>query len=195
MTTIIAGGFDTIEKAQAALARLQQAGVRPEDVCTFHVNPAGEHHQLPGGGDRQASPGARDAHKGAGAGAAVGGVIGAAAGAATIPFLGPAGVAAGAAAGAYTGSMIGAFRRIDVRPQPGRDIVRPAETLVAVNGTSSALAMEDVIRLFEECGAQQVERTEGRWENGEWADFDPLLPPQLIGGRDRWEGGREAPRR
>ena len=31
-----------------------------------------------------------------------------------------------------------------------------------------------------------------RWENGEWADFDPTTPPRLVGGRDARES-RGAP--
>jgi hypothetical protein len=41
-----------------------------------------------------------------------------------------------------------------------------------------------VVRAFEEAGAWQIERSDGRWENGEWADFSAVAPPHLIGGRD-----------
>lgn len=184
MATIIAGGFDVSNDADAALARLREAGVRDDDLCTFRVNPAGEHHAMPAGGDREASPGAQNAGKGAGKGAAIGAAAGLAAGAAATPFLGPAGLAAGAAAGAYAGSLVGALGRMDKDTQPGQDSVRPAETLVAVNADAAGCAADEVVRLFEECGARQIERTEGRWENGAWADFDPLSPPQLVGGRD-----------
>jgi hypothetical protein len=81
MATIIAGGFDVVTQADAAVERLRQAGVRTEDLCTFRVNPAGEHQALPGGGDHAASPGAKDAGKGAGAGAAIGAAAGGATGA------------------------------------------------------------------------------------------------------------------
>ena len=49
-----------------------------------------------------------------------------------------------------------------------------------------------IVRAFEEAGAWQIERTEGRWENGEWADFDPLSVPHLIGGRDPEAGAGRA---
>ena len=187
MATIIAGGFDVSTDADAAIVRLRAAGVPEESVCTFRVNPAGEHHAIPAGGDRGASPGAQNAGKGAGAGAAIGAAAGLAAGAAATPFLGPAGLAAGAAAGAYAGSLVGALGRMDKETQPGHDSVRPAETLIAVNADAANLLPNDVVRLFEECGARQVERTEGRWDDGAWADFDPLSPPQLVGGRDMRE--------
>ena len=109
MATIIAGGFDVVTDADAAVDRLKRAGVDMDDMCTFGIMPAGEHHNLPAGGDRAASPGAKGAGKGAGTGAAIGAAAGLAAGAAAIPLLGPAGLAAGAAAGAYAGSLVGAL--------------------------------------------------------------------------------------
>jgi hypothetical protein len=194
MATIIAGGFDVSNDADATIARLREAGVREESLCTFRVNPAGEHHAIAAGGDRSASPGAQNAGKGAAKGAAIGAAAGLAAGAAATPLLGPAGLAAGAAAGAYTGSLVGALGRMDKEAQPGRDSVRPAETLIAVNADAAGPSADDVVRLFEECGARQIERTDGRWENGAWADFDPLSPPQLVGGRDlREPPARRAP--
>ncbi|HSN20912.1 MAG TPA: hypothetical protein VLS49_09550, partial [Usitatibacter sp.] len=103
------------------------------------------------------------------------------------------GLAAGVAAGAYAGSLAGALRKMDRQPQPGHETVRPAETLVAVNVDSGRPSGDDVVRLFEECRARQIERVEGRWENGAWADFDPASPPQLVGGRDAREARGSAP--
>jgi len=193
MATIIAGGFDVVTEADAAVGRLREAGVRTEDLCTFRVNPAGEHHALPAGGDHGASPGTKEAGKGAGKGTAIGAAAGLAAGAAATPFVGPVGLAAGAAAGAYAGSLVGALGGISKEAQPGHETVRPAETLIAVNVDSGAPAADDVVRIFEECNARQVERTAGRWENGAWADFDPTSPPQLVGGRDAREAADRAP--
>jgi hypothetical protein len=193
MARIIAGGFEVVTEADAAVARLRATGVRNEDLCTFRVNPPGEHDTNPGGGDRPESPGAENAGKGAGKGAAIGAAAGLAAGAAATPFLGPAGLAAGAAAGAYTGSLVGALGRMDKEAQPGRDSVRPAETLVAVNADAAGPPAEQLVRIFEECGARQVEQTNGRWENGAWADFDPLTAPQLVGGRDVRQGSAPNP--
>ena len=42
------------------------------------------------------------------------------------------------------------------------------------------------MRIFEEASAQQVERAEGTWTDGEWADFDPVSRPRLIGGADKY---------
>lgn len=184
MATIIAGGFDVVVDADTAVARLKDAGVRMEDMCTFGVVPPGEHHNIATGGDRSESPGAKGAGKGAGKGAAIGAAAGIAAGAATTPLLGPAGIAAGVAAGAYVGSLVGALKRMDREQQPGHASVRPAETMIAVNAEAGPIDPDEIVRIFEECGARQVERTQGRWEHGEWADFDPLSAPQLVGGRD-----------
>jgi hypothetical protein len=181
MATIIAGGFPAHDQAEAALARLREIGVRADHVCTFRVNPPGEHAELPAGGDRPESPGAEKAHGGAAAGAAVGAAVGAAAGAAASPVLGPVAIAGGAGVGAYTGALVGALNAMDRRTH--RDELRPAETLVAINVSDGAIGEEPILRALEDCGAGQVERTEGRWAEGTWQDFDPLTPPHLLDAR------------
>jgi hypothetical protein len=185
MTTIIAGGFDNIVPAQAALERLQAAGVSTDDICTFRVNPPGMHDRTPIGGDRHESAGAKHADSSASKGAAAGAAAGLAVGAIATPFLGPAGMAAGVAAGAYTGSLVGAMKGTDNEMQPGHQDLRPAEVMVAVNASAGPLAADGIVRLFEECGAWQVESAEGEWSDGVWADFDPISYPHLIGGRDK----------
>ena len=184
MTTIIAGGFATLADAEASVARLLELGVSRDHMCKYRVNTAGEHNALATGGDRDASPGAKSAHGGAVKGAAIGAAVGLAAGAAATPMLGPAGIAAGVGIGAYTGSLLGSLKSIDREPQPGHDIVRPAETLLAVNADEACCSEERIVQVFEECGATQIERAAGTWLDGEWSDFDPLAPPNLIGGRD-----------
>ena len=188
MSTIIAGGFDHVTQAEAACARLEQAGISPEFLCKFRVNPAGEHHALPGGGDHDESQGAEHEHGGAMKGAAIGGAVGLAAGVVAVPLLGAAaGIVAGIAAGAYTGALVGGLKRIDHDAQPGHTDVRPAETLLAVNIEAAGCPEDEVIRILEECGAQQVERADGTWVDGEWADFDPTTAPMVIAGPQRDE--------
>jgi hypothetical protein len=184
MTTIIAGGFDHISRSEEAMRRLREAGVSEDDLCEFRVNPAGEHHATALGGDRDKSPGNITTEDGATKGAAIGAAIGVAAGAAATPFMGPAAIAAGAGVGGYTGSLLGSLGRENREPQPDRTYVRPAESLVAVNIGGGNVGGDDVVRIFEECGARQVERAEGLWQDGEWKDFDPVGPPNLVGGRD-----------
>jgi hypothetical protein len=189
MATIIAAGFETYEQSQAALARLAEAGVNDEYVCEFAVNPPGMHDRTPIGGDHDKSEGAQHAHGGATKGLAAGAVVGAIAGVAATPLMGPAGVVAGAGVGAYTGSLIGGMKGgVDQEVQPDDTIMRPAETLIAVNADMAGIDAERIVRLFEECGAWQVERAEGTWAAGEWKDFDPVTPPHLVGGRDPGTG-------
>ena len=194
MAIIIAAGFETYVEAQEALRRLAQAGVNSEYLCEFAVNPPGMHDTTPVGGDRNESPGAQHMDSGATKGAAVGAAVGTVAGVAITPLLGPAGIVAGAGVGAYTGSLLGGVKKgIDETPQPDHTTMRPAEALIAVNIDGAGIGEDAVTRAFEEAGAWQIERTEGRWENGEWADFNPLHPPHLIGGRDPEAGaGRES---
>ncbi len=185
MTTIIAGGFDNIVPAQAAIKRLQDGGVSLDHICTFRVNPPGMHDRTPIGGDHEKSAGARHAEDGASQGATAGAAAGIAMGAVATPFFGPAGMAVGMAAGAYAGSLVGAMKGTGDEVQPGHQDVRPAEVMVAVNAGSGALGTKEIVSLFEECGAWQVESAEGRWEDGVWADFDPVSYPHLIGGSDQ----------
>lgn len=185
MATIIAAGFGNYEQSQAALARLAEAGVPAEFVCEFAVNPPGMHDRTPIGGDHDKSEGAQHAHGGATKGMAIGAAVGAAAGIAATPLIGPAGIVAGAGAGAYTGSLIGGMKGgVDHEAQPSSDIVRPAETLVAVNADLAGVTSEELVRIFEAAGAWQIESAQGTWADGEWADFDPLMTPHLVGGHD-----------
>lgn len=193
MATIIAGGFETIVEAQDALRRLAEAGVNSEYLCEFRVNPPGMHDTTPVGGDRHESPGAHEADSGATKGAAVGATLGTVAGVAIIPLLGPAGIVAGAGVGAYAGSLMGSRKGIENEPQPDHTILRPAEAMIAVNLDGAGVPEDQLVRIFEEAGAWQIERAEGRWEKGQWADFNPVDSPHLVGGRDPEAGAGRAP--
>ena len=193
MATIIAGGFETYVEAQDALRRLAEAGVNSEYLCELRVNPPGMHDQTPVGGDRDESPGAHEADSGATKGAALGATIGTVAGVAITPLLGPAGIVAGAGVGAYTGSLLGMRKGVNDEAQPDHTVLRPAEALIAVNLDGAGIPEDQLVRIFEEAGAWQVERAEGRWENGQWADFNPVDSPHLVGGRDPEAGAGRAP--
>jgi hypothetical protein len=52
--------------------------------------------------------------------------------------------------------------------------------LVAVNAANAEPGADALVRLLHETGAQPVERLDGRWSDGEWADFDPVRRPQPI---------------
>lgn len=176
MSTIIAGEFQSKTPADMAMARLRAAGVSDDDICLFHVNPPGGHDRTPVGGDRDESPGAKHAEKGGAAGAVVGGVVGAAVGAASALVVGPLGIPLGAGVGAYTGSLVGGLNATEDTPA----FVRKAGELIAVNLSGGNIPEDQVVRILAESGADPIERAEGTWADGEWADFDPVVPPNLI---------------
>lgn len=181
MTRIVAGVFDD-ERAATALAReLRGAGFEAGDLDQFALNPPGRHHALPLGGYEDEDPKAATGEAGALTGAAIGSALGAAAGLAAAPLIGPVAIAGGAAAGAYAGSLTGAVNRMgDHRPAPE---TRPAGVMVAVN-TEFSEDEEIAVDLMRDHGARMIERADGMWRNGRWTDFDPVRPPDVIGGSE-----------
>lgn len=187
MALIVAARFTTFEQAQGAARALFAQGFAEEDVHIFYVNMAGAHAQYPIGGDRQADPDAGRAQYGAllgGAGlaligAVVGGLIGGALG------LAPLGLLAVAAVGAYIGSLMGALW-VTGRSKPGvaRNKGAPADHPEARHaGVLLALHTDpgreaEACRLLRDAGGMDVERAQGRWQDGHWVDFDPLQPPE-----------------
>jgi hypothetical protein len=208
VTPIIAGRFEQETHARDAVEALRREGFPADDVSAFFLNPAGQHATFPIGGDRDASPGATEAHGGAVKGAAVGGAVGLGIGLAVSPILGPLGPLAGAGAGAYTGSLVGAFREMQ-DPSGGKPTAEtpapdaPIESGVPVHDrdearsdTSQASARRGgvivaaravehaqriaAVNVLRSAGAQDIERADGTWEGGRWTDFDPLKAPALI---------------
>lgn len=183
---IIAARFDTFDRAQGAADALMKEGVNSEDMHTFFVNPAGAHARMPIGGDRVADPGSKGAPYAAFGGAAILAVVGAIIGAligfslnnAVLPVVGGAGV------GAYIGSLIGGVSRLGRSEEHGAKAVhdgvheyvgRPSGVLLAVR--VDAGQQPRIANLLTQAGGIEIERAEGRWENGQWRDFDPLSEP------------------
>lgn len=182
MRTIVAGRFGQQAEVQEAIAQLLGAGFSQDQISSFYVNPAGQHDRYPVGGDRDKSPGAEQSSAGTAAGAATGGSIGAAVGAATAPVTGPLGAVTGAFVGAHIGSLVGTLGMMkedgdatDENPVP----VRQAGMLVAV-GVSEPPDEARAIDVLRSLGAADIERTEGTIVNGDWQDFDPVVPPSLV---------------
>ena len=177
MTQIVAGIFDDERSATAAAHKLRGAGFDAFDLDQFTLNPPGRHHGLPLGGDEVADDKAEGGDKAAIKGAAIGTAVGAVAGLAAAPLIGPAAVAGGAAAGAYAGSLAGAVQKMgDDTPAP---TPRPAGVMVAVNaGTPEDC--EVAIDVLRERGARMIERAQGEWRGGKWADFDPVRVPDIV---------------
>ncbi len=184
MAIIIAGEFATMEQTESVATALSSANFDPANVSIFLLNPPGQHALHPMGGDEDADPGAGNAHKGAVSGALIGATLGLGVGAATIAAtgLGSAVAATAAAVGAYTGSLVGALSKSgdNESPQPPTE-VRHAGAMVAVHA-ETAEAEQRAFEILRAHGAKQVERAEGRWENGTWLDFDPRMIPALMNG-------------
>ena len=164
MTTIIAGMFDTVHKAEDAMGKLIGGQFGAKDVCTFANNPPGQHDGFPMGGDENEDPGSKHADGDAGKGAAVG--------------LGT-GAAVGAGIGAYLGSLAGALHGMEGRGTQEDPVGRPAGIVVAVR-IESGKAEQSAISTLQTYGAIHVEKAEGQWNDGKWIDFDPLSMPVIL---------------
>lgn len=189
MSVIITGSFEEQARAERAMSNLAAAGFPYDQMTTFYVNPPGQHDLFPVGGDRDESPGTESAAGTSASGAVVGGVVGVAVGIATLPLLGPGAAVAGAGAGAYVGSLYGALGGTDDKNNPEtpaehRELARsdqPRTSGVLVGVTASAPALQaDAVRILREQGATDIEHTEGTIIAGNWNDFDPLKPLQLV---------------
>jgi len=193
MSTIIAGRFQGQDQAQAALYALAQAGMPEDHVTLFFVNPPGQHDLYAVGGDADDSPGAHRAPEGAATGAAVGGAVGLVVGGvvpAIIPAVALAGAAVGAGLGAYTGSLLGTLNHLgepvkadaknaSAHSAQEQQPLRHSGMLVAAEVPDEA-ARDLALRVLREQGAVEIEENQGHIVAGDWADFDPLKPPQLI---------------
>ncbi len=180
MTTIIAGSFDEQSTAEAAAVSLRAEGFPAEQISTFYVAPAGQHARYPMGGDRDKSSGAEESSKGTAAGTTTGGVIGAAIGAVSTPLTGPIGAITGGLVGAHVGNLIGALGMMkDDGGGTDRPLIRHAGMMVAVC-TPNEHCVQRAIAVLRDQGAHAIESGDGRIVNGDWLDFDPSMPPQLI---------------
>lgn len=182
MSLIVAARFTTFPAAEDAAQKLFTAGFVEEDVTLFFVNPRGQHarHQL--GGDTATDANSKEAPKGAGMGVTIGAVAGAVVGvgifaAFSTPLLVTL-IAAGV--GAYIGSLIGAMSRTRGDAPAGHrfpfyEETRDSGVLVAVHVSPDN--QFDAARVLREAGGLAIERASGRWQQGRWADFDPVKQP------------------
>lgn len=186
MSTIIAGHFAQQEQVQAAVDALHKEGFYGDSVAAFYLNPPGQHGLYPIGGDVAMSRGAKETDKGAVMGAATGAVAGAAA----APVLGPVGPVTGGLLGAYLGSLVGGLTEMKERGDKGKEgdventlPMRKSGMMVAVALPEEAQA-NGVVDLLRSLGATDVERADGKIEDGNWVDFDPLDPPSMVDGKN-----------
>lgn len=176
MSTIIAGMFESIDDANNTVDSLLRRGVDQKDFTQFANSPPGQHAQFPIGGDENSDPGAKHAHVGALTGAGVGAGTGAVIGAVV---AGPPGSAVGAGVGAYVGSLAGALEGLDGKGSDKQPLRRPAGVVIAVR-IDDAEGEGRVIEVLKAENASHIEKAEGVWRNGQWEDFDPVAPPQLL---------------
>ncbi|HJV51333.1 MULTISPECIES: hypothetical protein [Oxalobacteraceae] len=183
MTNIIAGRFQQQSEVEDSIEELQRAGFARERISAFYVNPPGQHDTFPIGGDRAQSPGAKQSGKGVAAGAAAG----AAAGLAAAPFLGPVGAVTGGLLGAHVGGLVGSLSTMKEQGDTGEH-AEDAENAAPIrkSGMMVAVAVDDpehedqVVNMLRSLGAADIERAQGIIENGDWRDFNPVEPPQLV---------------
>jgi len=184
MTHIIAGRLQQQDQVQQAIHQLMAIGFAENQISSFYLNPPGQHDMYKLGGDRDESPGAKEAGSGAVGGAATGGVIGAAVGMIGAPVTGPVSTALGALVGAHVGSLIGSLSQMKEKGDAEDDAenaaaVRHSGMIVAVS-VGKPESEEAVINILKNLGADQIELGEGNISNGDWKDFDPRTPPILI---------------
>jgi hypothetical protein len=191
MDTIIAGNFQTSVQADKARVALLEAGFAGGDISVYHNNPPGQHGTFPIGGDEHHDP----ESKKAAAGAAAGGLAGAVAGAGIGGVAGGAlGAVAGAGVGAYAGSFGGAMRKLggdgeeDDGALPAQR--RPAGIMVAVRIGEEDMRDTAILKMSEQAPVA-IEEAEGTWEDGEWADFDPVAAPRIVWRNNGNEGQKQ----
>ena len=188
MTVTISRLYDTYAEAEAAVRRLETAGVPHADISILANNSDSWFNtdkkvdrDRDGVDDR-----AEGAGKGAGIGAGVGGTAGLLAGLGllAIPGLGPvvaagwlAATAVGAAAGAATGGIVGALTQAGVSEEDAHSYaegVRRGGTLV-----TAKVADGDRARLDAALNDSAVNLRDRRvaWQKAGWKSFDPASQP------------------
>jgi hypothetical protein len=187
MPNIVAGRFEQQTDADAAIAELMRQGFASDQVTSFFVNPPGEHAQFPIGGDREASPGAKEAGTGAVTGAAVGGAVGIGLGLAATPIVGPVAVPTAGGVGAYVGALAGALGKMEDSPSDTLPYAEPPPEVRHGGILVAAFAPEPeqratALEVLQASGAKDIETAEGHWRDGKWIDFDPVAPPGAEAG-------------
>jgi hypothetical protein len=183
MSNIIAGRFQLQDDVDRATSALAEAGFDADRISGFYLNQPGQHDQTPIGGDHLQSPGAKETPEGVVQGVATGGAVGLAIGTATAPLTGPLGPIMGSLVGGHVGSLF-SFTKMKERGEPeegGENRVPPRQAgmLVAVAFDDPAQA-ERAIDVLRGLGAHHIERAQGNIVDGDWADFDPTIPPNPV---------------
>ena len=191
MTTTISRLYDTYMDAEAAVSRLEAAGVPHSDISIVANN---SDNWFSNGGakgkvDRDRD-GVDDRAEGAGTGGAIGAGLGGTAGLLAglgllaIPGLGPvvaagwlAATAVGAAAGAATGGIIGALTQAGVTDEDAHTYaegIRRGGTLVTARVADGDRARFDA--LLNQSAINMTQRR-AAWQKSGWQSFNPANKP------------------
>ena len=165
MSLIVAARFTTFPAAEDAAQRVITAGFVEEDVTLFFVNPSGQH-----GFETISDVNAREAPEGAEIGVTIGALVGVGIFTVFSPPLIVSLIATGVSA--YVGSLVGAMVRTR---EASNEEARESGVLVAVHVTPDSQL--DAARVLRDAGGAAIEHATGRWQQGRWADFDPLKQP------------------
>ncbi len=193
MSNIINGNFQDLNAAKRAIADLLNTGFSADRTSCFSVEIPGhnavtyssEATVKAENGQANEVP---EATEGALSGAAVGGAIGVAVALATLPVLGPIVTATAVGVGAYGGSLYGALGGMAAARSEETEASimamqsakhRQSGTLVAVVANDAVL-QDTAERILHAHGAHDIERRDGTLQNGQWLDFNPNLPLQLV---------------
>ncbi len=178
MKKLIVGRFTQQTHAETTARALQRNGFAASEMSQFFVNPQGQHNLNVLGGDVDKSVATQDASSTALGGAVSGIGAGALLGVATIPVLGPAGPLLGAAVGAYTGSLVGALGGMDnVDPQ---DPAQPQHAGVVLAVAVATDEEESTAIETMRANAVELQHATGELHNGDWVDFNPLIPTHAV---------------
>jgi hypothetical protein len=194
MTTTITRLFNTYADAQAAINRLEAAGVKHGDISVLASNSEGWYKDN-GTGKAETFPdrdldGKDDRAEAAGTGAGIGAVAGGALGALTglglmaIPGVGPI-VAAGwlvatltgAAAGAATGGVVGALTQMGVNSDEADVYAEGLRRGGAVVSARVADADAARLRTILDSSAVNIGDRAAVYRKSGWTKFDPSSQP------------------
>ena len=186
MTTTISRLYDNYSDAQAAVTKLEAAGVPHSDISIVANNSDG---WFDGKKDRDGD-GVDDRAEAAGTGAGVGAGIGGAAGLLAglgllaIPGLGPvvaagwlAATAVGAAAGAATGGLVGALTQAgvsdDEAPLYAEGVRRGGSLVTAKVADVDKARLEAVL----DTSSVNLRDRSAAWQKSGWTGYDPASQP------------------
>ena len=186
MTTTISRLYDNYSDAQAAVTKLEAAGVPHSDISIVANNSDG---WFDGKKDRDGD-GVDDRAEAAGTGAGVGAGLGGAAGLLAglgllaIPGLGPvvaagwlAATAVGAAAGAATGGLVGALTQAgvsdDEAPLYAEGVRRGGSLVTAKVADGDKARLEAIL----DTSSVNLRDRSAAWQKSGWTGYDPASQP------------------